>query len=68
MNEQQLDNYLFNRDTRQSMVFFNDEWNEVSSSKSEELEHLSDYNLIGGLTTPNEPSDWWIKINKNGNK
>jgi hypothetical protein len=63
MNEEQLDNYLFHRDKRENIVFFNDKWNEPSSSKSDELEHLSDGTYIGGLTMPNQPSDWWKKIN-----
>jgi hypothetical protein len=50
------------------MIFFNDEWNEPSSSKSEELEHLSDGNYIGGLTMPKQPLDWWNKINNKNNK
>ena len=68
MNEEQLHSFLFNREKRETMVFFNDEWNEPSSSKSEELEHLSDGNYIGGLTMPKQPSEWWSKIdNKNKN-
>jgi len=68
MTEQQLDSFLFNRERRETMVFFNDEWNEPSSSKSEELEHLSDGNYIGGLTMPKQSAEWWSKIDKNGNK
>jgi altronate dehydratase len=63
MNEEQLDSFLFNREKRENIVFFNDKWNEPSSSKSDELEHLSDGNYIGGLTTPKEKSDWFSKIN-----
>jgi hypothetical protein len=68
MTEQQLDSFLFNRERRETMVFFNDEWNESSSSKSEELEHLSDGNYIGGLTMPKTSNDWWKKINNKNNK
>jgi len=64
MNEQQLDNYLFNREKRTEMIYFNDEWNNPTASKNE---HLDDHNLIGGLTMPKESSDWWKKIS-NGNK
>lgn len=65
MTEEQLDNYLFNREKRETMVFFNDEWNTPSASK---YEHLEDHNLIGGLTMPKESSDWWSKIDKNKNQ
>jgi hypothetical protein len=68
MTEQQLDSFLFNRELRETMVFFNDEWNEPSSSKSEELAHLSDGNYRGGLTIPKQPSEWWNKINNKNNK
>ena len=30
MTEQQLDSFLFNRERRETMVLFNDEWNESS--------------------------------------
>lgn len=63
MKRQELEGFLFYRNRRDEMVFFNDEWNEPSSSKSEELEHLSDGNYIGGLTMPKQPSEWWKKIN-----
>ena len=34
-----------------------------SLSEVVEMEHLKDANLIGGLTMPSEPNEWWSKIN-----
>ena len=68
MKDTELARFLFERDKRNEMVFFNEEWNESSSSKSEELEHLSDGNYIGGLTMPKTSNDWWKKINNKNNK
>ena len=68
MNEEQLNSYLFNREKRETMVYFNDEWNNPTASK---YEHLEDHNLIGGLTMPKESSSWWSKMaenDKNKNK
>lgn len=65
MNEKELDVYLFNREKRTEMFYFNDEWNIPSSSN---YEHLEDNHLIGGLTSPSEKSDWWSKINNKNDK
>ncbi len=35
-----------------------------SLSEVVEMEHLKDANLIGGLTMPSEPNEWWSKIDK----
>lgn len=64
MKNAKLERFLFEREKRDEMIFFNDEWNETTSSKSE---HLEDYNLIGGLTMPKASNNWWKKMS-NGNK
>jgi len=65
MKDTELARFLFERERRNEMVFFNEEWNESTSSK---YEHLEDYNLIGGLTAPKTSNDWWKKINNKNNK